>query len=45
MAAGDTHSDPDFREHKQAYDNVVNLFKVSVVGIVITLLLLAWLVV
>ena len=41
----DTHTDPDYREHKQTYVNVMTLFKVSIVSIVITLLLMAWLVV
>ena len=45
MAAEHTKDDPDYREHKAAYDGVMTLFKVSIVLIVVTLLLLTWLVV
>ena len=41
MAAEHWTNDADYRDHKETYEGVCTLFKVSVVLIVITLLLLA----
>jgi hypothetical protein len=45
MDANDSQNNPDYKFHKDTYTGVLTMFKVSLVGIVITLLLLAWLVV
>ena len=45
MDVNDSQNNPDYKFHKDTYAGVVTMFKISLVGIVITLLLLAWLVV
>jgi len=45
MAAEHSKNDADYEFHQSTYDGVCTLFKVSIVLIVITLLLMAWLVV
>lgn len=45
MAAEHSKNDADYQFHADTYNGVCTLFKVSIVLIVITLLLLAWLVV
>ena len=45
MNSNETENNPDYKFHKDTYLNVLNMFKLSIAAIVITLLLLAWLVV
>ena len=45
MDTNETHNNPDYKFHEDTYLNVLTMFKVSIIAIVITLLLLAWLVV
>ena len=45
MDTNETQNNPDFKFYKDTYLNVLTMFKISIVAIVITLLLLAWLVV
>ncbi len=41
MAAENSTDNADYRDHKETYESVCTLFKVSIIFIVITLLLLA----
>lgn len=45
MAAEHSKNDADYQFHESTYKGVCTLFQVSIVLIVITLLLMAWLVV
>ena len=45
MAAEHSKNDADYQFHESTYKSVCTMFQVSIVLIVITLLLMAWLVV
>lgn len=45
MDSNETQNNPDYKFHEDTYKSVCTLIQVSIVLIVITLLLMAWLVV